>query len=39
MQAKIKNNKGVFESPNALNIDDNKLKNAIGINPIYVVLR
>ena len=39
IQAKIKNKSGVFESPNALNIDDNKWKNPIGINPIEVVFR
>ena len=39
MHATIKNFNGVFESPRALNMDDNKLKKAIGINPIDVVLR
>ena len=38
MHDTIKKISGVFESPNALNIDDNILKNDIGINPTETVL-
>ena len=35
----IKKIRGVFESPKALNIEDNILKNDVGINPIKIVLK